>query len=139
MTPPLAVWRPDLAVFIRRCLWLSGATLLFFGAFGFYLGIWELLLAAPILIPLYIFLFDDHLRWFEVSRTSWSLTETALINDGPEGRGQIPLADITSVRTHFGWTVTITLKSGLKVQIPYVRRPREIGAQIIAARNALTV
>ena len=139
MITPLAVWQPSLAVFIRRCFWLGGATFVFFGAFGFYVNIWQIVIAAPLLIPLYVFLFDDHLKWLEVKNDRWVLTPTTLIREATDGQGQVPLADVTSVTTRFNWTVTLHLKSGLRVQIPYVKAPKEIGAQIIAARNALTL
>lgn len=136
---PLAVWRPSLAVFIRRCIWLGSATVVFFGAFGFYVDIWQMMLAGPLLVPIYVFLFDDHLKWFAVRNDSWVLTPSTLFHETDAGQGRLPLADVVKTTTHFGWTVTLHLKSGPRVQIPYVQKPREIGAEIIAARDGLAL
>lgn len=137
MTVTLAQWRPELGVFLRRCAWVSGATLALFTLAGLVTGIWEILYAAPVLIVAYSFLFEDHLRWRAARHDRWELTPTSLIHHGFEGGGQVPLSDISDTATRFGWTVIVKLKSGQRVEMAYVRKPREIADQIIAARDGM--
>lgn len=135
MSEPLAEWRPALPVFIRRCVWVGAATIALFAALGLITGFWQILLAAPVLIIAYTFLFDEHLKWMAARHESWTLTPTDLIHRGYEGEALIPLSEITRTATRFGWTVIVVLKSGLKVEMAYVRNPRAIADQIIAARD----
>lgn len=137
MTKTLAEWRPNLRVFLRRCLWVGAATLAGFLFVGLFTGIWQILFAAPVLIIAYSFLFDDHLRWRAARQDRWELTDQTLIHHGYEGVGQVPLADIVDATTRFGWTVIVKLRSGQRVEMAYVRAPQEIAAKILAARNEM--
>ena len=138
MTSPPIEWRPNLAVFVRRCLWVGGGTLVVFGGFGIVTGFWQILFAAPVLLAAYTFLFDDHLKWLDIRHDRWELTASTLVHHGFEGEAHVPLAEITGATTRFGWAVIVTLTSGLRIEIPYVRNPSDIAAQIIAARDRIT-
>lgn len=137
MTEVIAQWRPDLGVFLRRCAWVSAATLVLFAIAGLLTGFWQILYAAPVLIIAYSFLFDDHLRWRAARHNQWELTSQALIHHGYEGTGQVALSEIADAFTRFGWTVIVKLRSGQRVEMAYVRTPQQIADRILAARNAL--
>lgn len=139
MNEPIAEWHPALGVFVRRSIWVGLATLVLFGGFGVITGFWQIILAAPVLIIAYTFLFDEHLKWMTARHNVWQLTQTDLIHIGYEGTSQIPLSEIDRTSTRFGWTLIVVLKNGLKQEMAYVPSPRDIGAQIIAARDGLSV
>lgn len=141
MSEPLAAWSPALAVFIRRSLIVGVITLVVMAvsgwAIGAMTGFWQVLYVGPVLVVVYTMGFDDPLRWRMTRQNRWYLRSDALIHTGPEGDARIPLADIANVHTRMGWSVIISLKSGLRLRIAYVPQAAEVAAQILAARGRL--
>ena len=137
MSAVIAEWQSALPVFLRRCLVVGGLTVLAFGGFGIVSGFWQIMLAMPVLIVAYVFLFDDHLRWFSIRHDRWQLTPTHLVHLGQDGESRVPLDQIDETATRFGWTVIVTLGSGLTLEMPYMRDPGKIAAQILAARDGM--
>ncbi|WP_298858178.1 hypothetical protein [uncultured Sulfitobacter sp.] len=142
MSDPLAAWTPTLAVFVRRCAIVGvltiGLMLLFGWIIGTYTGFWQVMYVAPVLALAYNIGFEDPARWRAARQDRWHLRTDAVIHHGPDGEVRIPLADVVDVRTRLGWSVVIFLTDGQRVRISYVSGPKEIAAQIIAARNRMT-
>ena len=142
MSDALAAWTPTLAVFLRRCAIVGALTIIFMllvgWAIGTATGFWQVMYVGPVLAVAYNIGFEDPARWRAVRQDRWHLRSDGIIHHGPDGEVRIPLADIVDVRTKLGWSVILFLKEGLRVRISYVSAPKEIAAQILAARNRMT-
>lgn len=142
MSDALAAWTPALAVFLRRCAIVGALTigLMLLGGWiiGEATGFWQVMYVGPVLALAYNIGFEDPARWRAARQDRWHLRSDAIIHHGPDGEVRIPLADIVDVRTKLGWSVVLFLKEGLRVRISYVRTPKEIAAQILAARARMT-
>ena len=142
MSEPLAAWTPALAVFLRRSAILGALTIALMLLVGWIIGtyteFWQFMYVGPVLALAYNTGFEDPSRWRAARQDRWHLRTDAVIHHGPDGEVRIPLADVVDVRTRLGWSVVIFLKDGQHVQISYVSEPKEIAAQILAARNRMT-
>ncbi|KIN73779.1 hypothetical protein [Sulfitobacter guttiformis] len=143
MSDALAAWSPTLPVFMRRCAIVGLLTIGLMMGLGWGIGkttgFWQVIYVGPVLVLAYNIGFDDPARWRAVRQDRWYLRSDALIHHGPDGEVRIPLADILDVRTRLGWSAVVYLKDRQRVRIAYVETPNKIAAQIIAARNRLTL
>ena len=141
MSEPLAAWAPALPVFLRRSAIvgaLSIATVALIGwVIGSTTGFWPILYVGPVLVLAYNIGFDDPARWRSARQNRWHLRTDALIEHGPDGEASMPLTDIVDARPRLGRSVVVFLKDGQRLRLSYVREPREIAAQILAARARL--
>lgn len=141
MSDALAAWTPALAIFLRRCAIVGALTIGLMLAFGWIIGtttgIWQIMYVGPVLVLAYNVGFEDPARWRAARQNRWHLRSDAVIHHGPDGETRIPLADVVDVRTRLGWSVILCLKDGQRVRIAYVRAPKVIAAQILAARGRL--
>lgn len=142
MSDALAAWTPALTVYLRRCAIVGALTIGFMLLVGWVIGtttgFWQVMYVGPVLALAYNIGFEDPARWRAARQDRWHLRSDAIIHHGPDGEVRIPLADILDVRTKLGWSVILFLKDGLRVRIAYVRDPKEIATQILAARNRMT-
>ena len=142
MSDPLAAWTPALAVFLRRSAIVGALTIALMLLVGWIIGtyteFWQVMYVGPVLALAYNTGFEDPSRWRAARQDRWHLRTDAVIHHGPDGEVRIPLADVVDVRTRLGWSVVIFLKDGQRVRISYVSEPKEIAAQILAARNRMT-
>jgi hypothetical protein len=142
MSDALAAWAPALTVYLRRSAIVGALTIVLMVLFGWVIGrttgFWQVMYVGPVLALAYNIGFEDPARWRAARQDRWYLRSDAVIHHGPDGEVRIPLADIVDVRTKLGWSVILFLKEGLRVRISYVRAPKEIAAQILAARNRMT-
>ncbi|MEH6832395.1 MAG: hypothetical protein V7661_16300 [Sulfitobacter sp.] len=142
MSDALAAWAPALTVYLRRSAIVGALTIVLMVLFGWVIGrttgFWQVMYVGPVLAIAYNIGFEDPARWRAARQDRWYLRSDAVIHHGPDGEVRIPLADIVDVRTKLGWSVILFLKEGLRVRISYVRAPKEIAAQILAARNRMT-
>jgi hypothetical protein len=138
----LAAWTPALPVFLRRCAVVGAVSIaavaLAGWAIGEIFGIWQVLYVGPVLLLAYSIGFEDPARWRVARQSRWHLRSDALIHHGPDGEAHVPLEDIADARARLGWAVVIFLHDGLRIRLPYVRAPKQIAAQILAARDRLT-
>lgn len=141
MSEPLAAWAPALPVFLRRSAIvgaLSIATVALIGwIIGSTTGFWQILYVGPVLVLAYNIGFDDPARWRSARQNRWHLRTDSLIEHGPDGEASMPLTDIVDARPRLGWSVVVFLKDGQRLRLSYIRDPKEIAAQILAARARL--
>jgi hypothetical protein len=141
MSDPLAAWTPALAVFLRRCAVvgiISIAAVAGIGwAIGAATGFWQVPYAGPVLVLAYNIGFDDPARWRAARQTRWHLRSDALVRHGADEEVMMPLTDIKDARARLGWSVVVFLTDGQRLRLPYVRAPKDIAAQILAARTRL--
>ena len=142
MSDPLAAWTPALAFFLRRSAIVGALTIALMLLVGWIIGtyteFWQVMYVGPVLALAYNIGFEDPSRWRAARQDRWHLRTDAVIHHGHDGEVRIPLADVVDVRTRLGWSVVIFLKDGQRVRISYVSEPKEIAAQILAARNLMT-
>ena len=79
------------------------------------------------------FAIEDLMRWRVARGELWQLSEGQLIHDGPEGRAQVPLSDVASVKVQFGTRVVVKLRSGQRIAMRYLPYPAQTAQQIAAA------
>lgn len=141
MSDPLAAWAPALPVFLRRSALVGAfsiATVALIGwIIGYSTGFWQILYVGPILVLAYNIGFEDPARWRSSRQTRWHLRTDALIEHGPNGETSMPLTEIVDARPRLGWSVVVFLKDGQRLRLSYVRDPKEIASQILAASARL--
>ena len=134
----LAAWAPALPVFLRRSAVVgvfSIALVALAGwAIGTSTGFWQVFYVGPVLVLAYNIGFADPARWRMARQNRWHLRSDALVQHGPDGEAMMPLKDITDARSRLGWSVVVFLKDGQRLRLAYVREPKEIATQILAAR-----
>lgn len=137
MTQAVAQWRPTLRVFLRRTGIIGLLTLFAFAVPSLLVGVRQMaLLLVPLILALY-FVFDDVQKWRLARNDRWALTPDTLIHTGFEGETRIPLAEIDSAKSRFGWSVIVKLSTGMRVEMPYLGQPKMIAIQILSTRNAM--
>ncbi len=141
MSDALAAWTPAPKVFIRRCLIVAAITLVVMALFGWGIGVWtgfwQILYVGPVLALTYNIGFEEPIRWRTIRQNRWYLRTDAIIHYGAEGETRIPLAEITDVRTRFGWSVILYLKDKQRVRMAYLPDSAGVAMQIRAARARL--
>ena len=132
-------WAPSHRVFLRRAMISALLTFAALGAagilFSFFAPLpvgWALVVALILTLG---FMLDDVMRWRSARTDRWQIEGGLLIHEGPDGHAQIPLSEIDSIATQFGSRVTVKLVSGQRIAMRYLAYPREIAAQIEAARG----
>lgn len=129
-------WVPERRVFLRRTIVVAAVTLLFLVSVGLILshaGGTSLMWIWPTSILLTIgFLFDDLFRWRVARLDRWMISEGHLHHSDANGAATIPLEKIQSVRSRFGSRVVVSLTSGQKLELRFLRDANLIAQQINA-------
>lgn len=132
-------WAPARKVFVNRVgitAALTFVALLIVGVvfswrFDLPMG-WAVIVALTLTCA---FVLEDAMHWRNTRTDRWQIDEGQLIHDGAEGRSQIPLSEVTQVRTQFGGRIIVTLQSGQRMAIRYLPYPETVAEQINAARG----
>ena len=134
----IATWRPHFLLFLQRSVLLAIVTALGLVPLGFF-SYWQLLLALPVFVLMFMLIFDDITTWMRHRRDAWFLTERRLIfenSDTPEGNSAVPLEAIKWMRPWMWWGLRIGFHTGTGTALRYIARPRDIMARIEAAQAA---
>ena len=129
-------WVPERRVFLRRTVLVAALTLLGLVLVGLILSragsvsIYSIWPTAGLMTA--GFLFDDLTRWRTAKLDRWMLSEGHLHHHDSNGTITIPLDQISSVRSRFGSRVIVSLTSGQKVELRYLKDARMITQQIEA-------
>lgn len=130
-------WAPSRKRFLRRVSITSALT---FIALAIVLLLTSRSTGLPIHWALVIaligtlgFAIEDLMRWRVARGDLWQLSEGQLIHDGPEGRAQVPLSEVASVKVQFGTRVVVKLNSGQRIAMRYLPYPAQTAEQITAA------
>lgn len=133
-------WAPARAVFLRRVGLTSAVTFVALLAAAIVFSVsfdlpvaWGFLVAATLTLG---FVIEDLARWRAARNDRWQISGGHLIHDGAEGRAQIPLTEIASVKTQFGSRVIVKLNSGQRIAMRYLPYAAATASQIDAARGA---
>lgn len=136
-------WAPSRAIFLRRVALSGAVTFVALAAVGMIVAgmaglpmIWLVLAAFGLSLG---FVMEDAVRWQAAKFDHWQIDGNLLLHDGPEGRAQIALSEINSVKTTMSGRVQIKLTSGQRMLIRYLPFPKAATAQINAARNPISL
>jgi hypothetical protein len=134
-------WRVSRRSLAWRTAALLLATLIALTPLAYYTTWAGWAVSAAILLPLYMWVFDDFKIWRENARTVWLLTDQALHIDAPDDEDapalRLPLEQIASVSRWPLWSVVLRLQSGVALTLPLAPQPRRLRVEILAARATL--
>lgn len=132
-------WVPSRTVFLRRVGLSSAITFAALLAVAMAVSVfldlpvaWGFVGAAILTCG---FVIEDLARWRVARGDRWQISGGHLIHDGAEGRAQIPLTEIASVKTQFGSRVIVKLASGQRIAMRYLPYAEATASQIDAARR----